>query len=219
MRMPPNDPTRPLPLDHPTSDRPHRIYVALTNHCNRSCPWCSTCSSPHGNTWLTLDQFQSVLPAAGFFQVQLEGGEPTLHPEFWEFVRVAREHPRCTHLILCTNGVVLPRRRAALRRWLDRLGVPVTLKLSVNHHLMEHDRRLLELATVMRELFQEMDGDRTLVINVRLRRGYADDDRRVSDAVHASGLLPIANVFYLQRYGFASQESAWELPAPVSDRF
>ena len=68
----------PVPLDHPTPDRPHRVYVALTNHCNRSCPWCSTCSSPRGGTWLSPADYAARFPAAGPFQVQLEGG--TLAP-------------------------------------------------------------------------------------------------------------------------------------------
>jgi hypothetical protein len=54
---------------------------------------------------------------------------------------------------------------------------------------------------------------------VRLRRGYADDDREVYRVVEEAGLLPHSNVFYLQRYGFAAEESGWALPAPVSDRF
>lgn len=219
MRMPPNDPKRPRPLDHPTSDRPHRVYVALTNSCNRSCPWCSTCSSPAGATWLSVERFASSLPAEGFFQVQLEGGEPTIHPDFWEFVRIAREHPRCTHLIVCTNGVVLPRTFGRLREWTLRLGTPLTLKLSFNHHLLDRDRGLLSLAIALRDVFADLGDERLFVINVRLRRGYEDDDRRVREAVESAGLLPQANVFYLQRYGFAAGEADWELPAPVSDRF
>jgi len=52
-----------------------------------------------------------------------------------------------------------------------------------------------------------------------LRRGYEDDDRRVREAVEGSGLADIANMFFLQRYGFASEERTWSPPAPVSDRF
>jgi len=153
MRMPPNDPERQRPLDHPTADRPHRVYLALTNSCNRSCPWCSTCSSPSGNSWLTVEQFVASLPAEGRFQVQLEGGEPTIHPDFWEFVSIARRHPRCTQVIVCTNGVVLPRTIDALRGWTLRLGTPLTLKLSFNHHLLDHDRGLVALAVALRDVF------------------------------------------------------------------
>ncbi len=208
-----------LPLDHPTPDRPHRVYFALTNHCNRACPWCSTCSSPRGDTWLSPEDYVARFPPAGPFQVQLEGGEPTLHPAFWEFVRLARAHPRCTHLVVCTNGVVLPRRPGRLRAWLERLGTPVTVKLSVNHHLLDHDPGLIALAIAVRDAFAAMGGERLLVLNVRLRRGRDDDDRRVREAVEAAGLSAHANVFFLQRYGFAAGEAEWDLPAPVWDRF
>jgi hypothetical protein len=121
--------------------------------------------------------------------------------------------------VLCTNGVVLPRAPAKLRPWLEQLGAPLTLKMSINHHLLENDPGLIGLALLLRSLFAEMSGERLLVLNVRLRRGYADDDREVARLVEEAGLLPHANVFYLQRYGFASEEGGWELPAPVTDRF
>ena len=120
MLMPPNDPSRAKPLDHPSLERPHRVYAALTNKCNRACPWCSTCSSPKGSTYLGVEEFITGFPKEGLFQVQLEGGEPTVHPQFWEFVQKAREHPRCTHLVLCTNGVLLPRSTEDLRRFMLR---------------------------------------------------------------------------------------------------
>jgi MoaA/NifB/PqqE/SkfB family radical SAM enzyme len=219
MLMPPNDPSRAAPLDHPSRDRPHRVYVALTNHCNRACPWCSTCSSPDGNTWLSAAQFAASFPPTGFFQLQLEGGEPTVHPEFWEFVRLARENTRCTLLVLCTNGVALPRSPGRLREYLHRLGTPLIVKLSINHHLLDHDAELIELATELKQLAAESVGQIQLVLNVRLRRGYDDDDRRVRERVEQAGLLPEANIFYLQRYGFAANELDWEPPAPVWDNF
>ena len=208
-----------LPLDYPTPDRPHRIYVAVTNHCNRSCPWCSTCSSPAGRTFMSLAAFRAMLPRAGRFQLQLEGGEPTVHPRLWDMVASARERGGCDRLILCTNGVVLPRRSARLRTWLLRLGAPLTLKISVNHHLLDHDQGLLDLCCDIREQLATLGGDRLLVINVRLRRGFEHDDAQVRRVVEAAGLAPSANFFYLQAYGFARGQPGWELPRPVSDRF
>ncbi|MFN7145493.1 MAG: radical SAM protein, partial [Myxococcota bacterium] len=134
-----------LPLDHPHADRPHRVYVAVTNHCNRSCPWCSTCSSPAGVTWIDPRSVARHLPD-GPYELQLEGGEPTLHPSFWRMIEDARRDPRCARVVVCTNGVALPRRPDRLDAWVDRLGVPVTLKLSINHHLLDHDPGLLALA-------------------------------------------------------------------------
>jgi MoaA/NifB/PqqE/SkfB family radical SAM enzyme len=207
------------PLDHPTSSRPHRVYAALTNHCNRACPWCSTCSSPAGGTFLALDDFERALPADGPFEVQLEGGEPTVHPRFWDFVARARAIERCKRLVLCTNGVVFPRRPERLAPWLERLGEPLTVKLSFNHHLVDHDPGLVDLARGTRDALGALGGDRLFVLNVRLRRGVEDDDGRVADAVRSAGLLDDANVFHLQRYGFADGETSWDEPFLVGADF
>jgi len=207
------------PLDHPYSARPHRVYVTLTNHCNRACPWCSTCSSPMGQTWLSLDACQSKLPKDGPFELQLEGGEPTLHPRFWNFVEMAQADARCTRLILCTNGVEVPRAGDALASWLARFGERFTLKLSINHYLLDHDSGLIDLAVEMRKAFANLGGDRILVLNVRLRKGVEQDEFGLRRRVALAGLEPHANIFYLQRYGFASAESEWDEPFLVGENF
>ncbi|HEY3818214.1 MAG TPA: radical SAM protein [Polyangiaceae bacterium] len=207
------------PLDHPVPGRPHRVYAALTNHCNRACPWCSTCSSPAGGTFLSIDDFERALPPDGPFEVQLEGGEPTVHPRFWDFVARSRAVERCRRLVLCTNGVVFPRRPERLAPWLERLGAPLTVKLSFNHHLLDHDPGLVELARATRDALGVLGGDRLFVLNVRLRRGVEEDDRRIVEAVQAAGLGGDANVFYLQRYGFAEGESSWDEPFLVGHDF
>ncbi|HEY8086746.1 MAG TPA: radical SAM protein [Polyangiaceae bacterium] len=207
------------PLDHPTAARPHRVYAALTNHCNRACPWCSTCSSPAGGTFLALEDFERALPGEGPFEVQLEGGEPTVHPRFWDFVAASRAHERCSRVVLCTNGVVLPRQEQRLTTWLGRLGAPVTVKLSFNHHLLDEDPGLPDLALAVRDTLRALGGDRLFVLNVRVRSDVDDGDRRVVDLVRAAGLLADANVFALQRYGFAAGETAWEDPFLVGRNF
>ena len=208
-----------VPLDHPTPARPHRVYATLTNHCNRACPWCSTCSSPAGGTFLSLEAFERALPPEGFFEVQLEGGEPTVHPRFWDFVAACRSNARCTRMVLCTNGVVLPRQRGRLAAWLVCLGAPLTVKLSYNHHLHDEDPGLLALAVEVRDLLRELGGDRSFVLNVRVRTDVDDGDRPVVERVRAAGLLDEANVFPLQRYGFAADEEAWAPPFLVGHDF
>ncbi len=208
-----------VPLDHPTADRPHRVYVAVTNRCNRRCPWCSTCSTPEGRTFLELADYRSSFPFQGRFQIQLEGGEPTLHPRFIELVQIARAEPRCERVVVCTNGVLLPRSPPVLRAWLQSLGAPLTIKISVNHHLLAHDPGLVPLCASVRDALAELGGDRFLIVNVRLRRGVEDDDRAVRGAVQEAGLGDHANVFFLQAYGFAATETRWDPPRPVSDRF
>jgi hypothetical protein len=208
-----------LPRDRPSETRPHRVYVATTNNCNRSCPWCSTCSSPSGSTWISVDAYLASFPSSGEFEVQLEGGEPTLHPEFFELVHLARAQPRCVRVVVVTNGVVLPRSREHLRAWLLELGTPLTIKLSINHHLLARDHELLPLAADMRDVMREMGDDRELVLNVRLRPDAPGRDAWVTDVVRDAGLIELANVFHLQAYGFASSRYGWDLPFLVGTNF
>lgn len=208
-----------LPRDRPTETRPHRVYVATTNHCNRSCPWCSTCSSPSGSTWISVPDYLASFPSHEPFEVQLEGGEPTLHPEFLELVRLARANVSCTRVVIVTNGVVLPRERAQLREWLTELGAPLTIKLSINHHLLARDPDLLTLARDLHDVMRELADDREIVLNVRLRPDAPGQDAWVTEAVREAGLLELANVFHLQAYGFASTRYGWEAPFLVGSNF
>lgn len=207
------------PLDHPTPGRAHRVYLTLTNHCNRACPWCCTHSSPAGRSWLDPGRVAAHIPAQGQFQLQLEGGEPTLHPRLSEFVAIARDHPRCERLVLCSNGVAIPHDSARLRGWLLGFGERFTLKLSINHHLLERDHRLIDLACTVRGVLEELGDGRLLVLNVRLRKGVADDDRAIRERIEAAGLAACANIFFLQRYGLAEGEEGWEPPYLAGHNF
>jgi hypothetical protein len=207
-----------LPLDRPHESRPHRVYVATSNHCNRACPWCSTCSSPQGETRLTIADYLASFPREGAFEVQLEGGEPTIHPAFFELVALARANPRCVRVVVVTNGVVIPRTVAELGEWLIRLGAPLTIKLSINHHLLARDRDLLELASILRDQLAVLGRERELVLNVRLRPDAPGSDAWVLAAVEQAGLVELANVFHLQAYGLASERD-WERPFVVGTDF
>jgi organic radical activating enzyme len=208
--------------DAPYAGRPHRLYVAVTTACNRACPWCDTSSRPGKRTWLDLAAFARLLPAAGPFELQLEGGEPTLHPDLGRMVDLARATGRCARVVLCTNGVRLPWARD-LRAWLLALGAPLTLKLSVNHHLLEEDPRLVDKAARLAALMDEARAagrDVDLVLNVRRRREPAsDDDAWVVERVRAAGLLGRSNVFFLQRYGLARDDARLEAPFLVGTDF
>ena len=80
--MNPYDSLARIPLDYPYPDRPHRIHVALTNHCNRSCPWCCTCSSPSGNTWLDFETFTNLPPKEGLVYLQRDPRSATWYVQW-----------------------------------------------------------------------------------------------------------------------------------------
>jgi hypothetical protein len=136
-----------------------------------------------------------------------------------EFVRLAREHPRCTHLVLCTNGVVLPRRAEKLRAWVERLGAPLTIKLSVNHHLMGEDADLISLAVLLRDTLAELDGERradrqstTLTPWFRLYQRRSDASQRVSEMYPTASAMTANAMGPMMQCGSAAL-AKYRLPA------
>jgi len=207
------------PRDHPYRERPHRVYVALTNHCNRECPWCSMYSSPKGATFISKEQFLSVLPLDKQFELQLEGGEPTTHPLFWEFIFEAKSLKNCSQIIVCTNGTRMPRNQKDLRHWLDQLGDKFTIKVSINHHLIERDPGIFKFAQMLCRQLPIDAIDKNLVLNIRLRQGVEYDEITIRHSIDELGLTPWANIFYLQKYGLASDKQDWAEPFTVGNNF
>jgi len=206
-----------LPNDRP-NDRPFRVYVALTNHCNRACPWCSTYSSPAGSTFITLQQYKKSFPKGIQFEVQLEGGEPTIHPEFMEIMKYTNNMNQCTKIVIVTNGTVIPRGKKKLRKWLSSLGNKTTIKLSINHYLLTYDNKLFDLACDIKEMYLrgEIEG---FVINVRLRKEEDEENEEIISEIKKRNLNDITNTFWLQKYGYGSSQENWEEPFIVSDQF
>ena len=87
--------------------------IEIVNSCNLACPTCYA-SSPVGAgrdvdavPLADLQQrIQGVIDRKGSIEIlQLSGGEPTLHPQFFELLAWARENPGIDYLLLNTNGV------------------------------------------------------------------------------------------------------------------
>lgn len=72
---------------------PELVDVKITDQCGRGCRFCYQASTPSGSHagLRTYDMARS-LAELGVLEVAIGGGEPLEHPEFWDFVRVLREH-------------------------------------------------------------------------------------------------------------------------------
>jgi organic radical activating enzyme len=87
------------------------IEFNLTQHCNLRCAHCDHASSMLPKGFADLASFArdvevlSTVLSAGEFK--FVGGEPLLHPELLDFLRVAKESQIADRLVLVTNGVLL----------------------------------------------------------------------------------------------------------------
>jgi len=83
--------------------------VEVTDRCNLSCPTCYAMSSPHYGRHRTLEEIEQMLDiiVANEGQpdvVQISGGEPTVHPDFFAILDIAKKKP-IKHLMVNTNGI------------------------------------------------------------------------------------------------------------------
>lgn len=85
--------------------------IEINEACNLDCPVCFADSSPRRATHRSLAEIESMLDALVASEgepdlVQISGGEPTIHPEILEVLRLAKRKP-IRHLMLNTNGIRL----------------------------------------------------------------------------------------------------------------
>jgi uncharacterized radical SAM superfamily Fe-S cluster-containing enzyme len=83
--------------------------IEITDHCNLECPICYAASGPGRPTYRSLEQIEAMLDAVVRNEVrpdvvQISGGEPTLHPDFFRVLDLAKQRP-IQHLMLNTNGI------------------------------------------------------------------------------------------------------------------
>lgn len=87
--------------------------VEITDHCNLRCPICYADSGPHRPGFRDLATVESMLDAVVANEgepdvVQISGGEPTLHPDFFRILDAAKRRP-IRHLMVNTNGLRIAR--------------------------------------------------------------------------------------------------------------
>jgi 7,8-dihydro-6-hydroxymethylpterin dimethyltransferase len=113
--------------------------IEVTDQCNLACPICYADSGAEHQTGhaprlhRSLAQIAQMVDAIvaneGTAQVvQISGGEPTVHPEFFEILELAKARP-IQHLMINTNGVRIAKDRDFCRRLAEYMpGIEVYLQ-------------------------------------------------------------------------------------------
>jgi 7,8-dihydro-6-hydroxymethylpterin dimethyltransferase len=83
--------------------------IEVTDRCNLACPTCYASSGPNYGRHRTLEEIEKMFDVVVANEgepdvVQISGGEPTVHPQFFEILDIAKSKP-IKHLMLNTNGI------------------------------------------------------------------------------------------------------------------
>lgn len=155
--------------------------VEITDQCNLTCPVCYAESGPHRPTHRSLEQIEFMLDCVVANEgqpdvVQISGGEPTIHPDFFAVLDAARRRP-IKHLMLNTNGLRIATDDAFARRLADYLpGFEIYLQfdsLTAGPLLALRAKDILSTRMKALERLNNLNISTTLVVT--LAKGLNDD--------------------------------------------
>lgn len=97
--------------------------VEICDACNLTCPICYAGSGQHRTEFRTVEQIEAMLDCVVRNEkqpdvVQISGGEPTLHPDFFRVLAKCKERP-IRHLMVNTNGIRVAQEEDFARRMAD----------------------------------------------------------------------------------------------------
>lgn len=103
--------------------------IGICEHCTHRCVSCSHLS-PLMSKWnMPLDMLErdmmALKPFVEFHTVQLVGGEPTLHPEIVEALRIAKRVRLGRTVSVITNGFLLDRMKEEFWQELEYLQISI----------------------------------------------------------------------------------------------
>lgn len=86
---------------------PYEISIELTDKCLMECIHCYKESSPTKSTFVNIDQLMAFLSniAGKVYSVQLTGGDPMLHPDFFRIMEFCKDH--FNDIRISTTGLLL----------------------------------------------------------------------------------------------------------------
>ena len=156
--------------------------VEITDNCNLNCPVCYAESGTHRQVHKPLAEVLNMLDTVVANEgepdvVQLSGGEPTLHPDFWAILDAAKARP-IKHVMINTNGIVLAQDPAFVQRLATYApGVEVYLQFDSLRAEVHQALRGADLTRIRRQALENLNAvNLSTTLVVTLKKGLNDGE-------------------------------------------
>jgi 7,8-dihydro-6-hydroxymethylpterin dimethyltransferase len=156
--------------------------IEVTDGCNLSCPICYSESSPGRSTRRSLEEIERMLDAVVANEgepdvVQISGGEPTVHPDFFAILDAARRRP-IKHLMVNTNGIRIAQEPGFARRLKDYApGFEIYLQFDSLRESPLRALRGVDLREVRRRALDSLNAENlSTTLVVTLKKGVNDGE-------------------------------------------
>lgn len=157
------------------------LRIAVTDRCNLRCVYCMPEEGvdfrPHEEI-LSYEEIQKVVKIAvplGITKIRITGGEPLVRKDIAGFIADLRAIPGIEEIAVTTNGILLPRLAAPLKKaGLDRVNISLD---SLRPDRYKEITRGGDLSKVIHGIKLALDlGLKPVKINVVVVKGFNDDE-------------------------------------------
>ena len=132
-----------------------RVYLRITNICNKACDFCFYRNETAPKAFMTLDTVKQIIQqeyaqhdfSKGPLYVQLTGGEPSLHPQLSEIIQLILSYADI-QLYMETNGSNL--KNHDYLQLFKRFPNKIHIKISMNTELITPESEWLENVLYLR---------------------------------------------------------------------
>ena len=144
--------------------------VTITSACNLDCPICYVHNKNDEPFHMTKDEFAKILAHLNEAHdgeidlVNLTGGDPTLHPEYLEFIQMALD-AGVHRVSICTNGLVFYDNEPLVEK-LAALGARIALSFDsfeADADYAMQGAKLVDIKLAVMDLLEKHDVDTTLI--------------------------------------------------------
>jgi 7,8-dihydro-6-hydroxymethylpterin dimethyltransferase len=156
--------------------------IEVNDVCNLTCPVCFAGSSPAHTNQRTLAEIEFMLDTLVESErepdlVQISGGEPTIHPQIMEILRLAKSKP-IRHIMINTNGIRIARDKEFVKQLAElRPGFEVYLQFDSMRRSALENLRGADLRRIREQALANLEeaGISTTLVCV-IKKGVNDDE-------------------------------------------
>ncbi|MBI3229729.1 MAG: radical SAM protein [Burkholderiales bacterium] len=156
--------------------------MEITDQCNLNCPVCYAESGTHRTTHKSLAQVIAMLDAVVKNEgepdvLQLSGGEPTLHPDFFTILDEAKKRP-IRHLMINTNGIRIAQEPEFVQRLAQYApGIEIYLQFDSFKVAALKELRGADLTRIRAQALQRLnEANISTTLVMTLKKGVNDDE-------------------------------------------
>ncbi|QGZ41118.1 hypothetical protein IP92_00024 [Pseudoduganella flava] len=156
--------------------------VEITDNCNLNCPVCYAESGTHRERHRSLAEVERMLDTVVANEgeadvLQLSGGEPTVHPQFWDILDAVKARP-IRHAMINTNGIVLAQDKAFVQRLAGYApGVEVYLQFDSLRAEVHRELRGADLTRIRMQALEHLnEAGLSTTLVVTLKKGVNDGE-------------------------------------------